>query len=134
MHARTDTHTRARRHALTSTHIHTHSHTHTQIKLEYKDEYGRELTQKEAFRQMSYKFHGQKPGAKKQKKMVKQLELERKTSSMDTHDTPLSSVASLKRQQQKTSSHFVVLSGSGHMQKSIDEAQAEASRKRRKKK
>jgi hypothetical protein len=66
--------------------------------------------------------------------MVKQLELERKTSSMDAHDTPLGSVSSLKRQQQKQGSHYVVISGSGHMQKSIDEAQMEASRKKRKKK
>ncbi len=29
-----------------------------EIKLEYRDEFGRLLTRKEAFRQMSYQFHG----------------------------------------------------------------------------
>ena len=32
------------------------------VKLEYRDEFGRKLTQKEAFRQLCYKFHGYGPG------------------------------------------------------------------------
>lgn len=41
------------------------------VKLEYRDEYGRNLTKKEAFRQLSYKFHGQEPGKKKKEKRLK---------------------------------------------------------------
>jgi U4/U6.U5 tri-snRNP-associated protein 1 len=41
------------------------------VKLEYRDEFGRKLTQKEAFRQLSYKFHGYGPGQKKLEKRLK---------------------------------------------------------------
>lgn len=41
------------------------------VKLEYRDEFGRKLTQKEAFRQLSYKFHGYGPSQKKQEKRLK---------------------------------------------------------------
>jgi hypothetical protein len=41
------------------------------IKLEYRDEFGRKLTQKEAFRQLSYKFHGYGPSQKKKEKRLK---------------------------------------------------------------
>lgn len=43
------------------------------IKIEYRDSDGRLLTKKEAFRQMSYKFHGHGPGQKKQEKRMKTI-------------------------------------------------------------
>lgn len=43
------------------------------LKIEYRDEDGRLLTQKEAFRQMSYKFHGHGPKQKKQEKRRKEI-------------------------------------------------------------
>jgi len=43
------------------------------VKLEYRDEFGRKLTQKEAFRQLSYRFHGYGPGKKKSEKRLKVL-------------------------------------------------------------
>lgn len=43
------------------------------IKLEYRDKFGRKLTQKEAFRQLSYKFHGIQPSRKKKEKTLKAL-------------------------------------------------------------
>ena len=45
------------------------------VKLEYRDENGRKLTQKEAFRQLSYRFHGYGPGKKKIDKRLKALEV-----------------------------------------------------------
>ncbi|KAJ0399345.1 hypothetical protein P43SY_001534 [Pythium insidiosum] len=45
------------------------------VKLDYRDEFGRLLTKKEAFRLMSYKFHGHKPGKKKQEKRLRQVQL-----------------------------------------------------------
>ena len=45
------------------------------VKLEYRDEFGRKLTQKEAFRQLSYRFHGYGPGKKKSEKRLKVLYL-----------------------------------------------------------
>lgn len=41
------------------------------VKIEYRDEFGRKLTQKEAFRQLSYKFHGYGPSQKKREKRLK---------------------------------------------------------------
>ena len=41
-----------------------------EIELEYRDEYGRVLTKQEAYRQLSYKFHGIKPGKKKQERRL----------------------------------------------------------------
>ncbi len=41
------------------------------VKLEYRDDTGRKLTQKEAFRQLSYRFHGYGPGQKKKEKRLK---------------------------------------------------------------
>ncbi len=41
------------------------------VKIEYRDEYGRKLTQKEAFRQLSYRFHGHGPGKKKKEARLK---------------------------------------------------------------
>jgi len=51
------------------------------VKLEYRNEFGRKLTQKEAFRQLSYKFHGYGPSQKKKEKRLKALELQNKANS-----------------------------------------------------
>jgi U4/U6.U5 tri-snRNP-associated protein 1 len=51
------------------------------VKLEYRDEYGRKLTQKEAFRQLSYRFHGYGPGKKKLEKRLKAMEVQTKATS-----------------------------------------------------
>ena len=42
------------------------------VKLKYVDKKGKELTLKEAFRQMCWKFHGKLPSHKKQAKRAKQ--------------------------------------------------------------
>ncbi|CAN0471217.1 unnamed protein product, partial [Ectocarpus sp. 8 AP-2014] len=47
-------------------------------KLEYRDEWGREITRKEAFRNLCYKFHGYGSGKKKQEKRLKLVEEEKK--------------------------------------------------------
>jgi hypothetical protein len=41
------------------------------VKIEYRDKMGRELTKKEAFRQLSYRFHGFGPGTKKREKKMR---------------------------------------------------------------
>ena len=46
------------------------------VKLEYRDDQGNKLTQKEAYRQLSYKFHGTGAGLNAQAKRIKQLEKE----------------------------------------------------------
>eukprot|EP00727_Mastigamoeba_balamuthi_P013213 m51a1_g8514 hypothetical protein (727) ;mRNA; f:84480-86837 len=84
-----------------------------ELKLEYLDAEGRPLTAKEAFRQMSHRFHGREPGKRKQEKLQKRIEedLKRKTASQT--DTPLNAVAALQKVQEQTKSAYVVLTGPG---------------------
>lgn len=48
-----------------------------EIKLEYRDEHGRLLTRKEAYRDMCYQFHGHGSSKKNQERRLKQIERER---------------------------------------------------------
>eukprot|EP00941_MAST-03F_sp_MAST-3F-sp1_P003810 g3810.t1 len=79
------------------------------IKLEYRDTAGRLLTRKEAFRQLSYKFHGQKPGRKKQEKRILQLEQEKQRQQMSVDDTPLNIVSKMRQKQEATGQSFLVI-------------------------
>jgi len=81
------------------------------LRLDYLDEYGRVLTPKEAFRQMSHKFHGKKPGKNKQEKQIKQLKEDRKRKAMSSVDTPLNTVEAMKSEQERTQQAFILLSG-----------------------
>nr|WJH19491.1 U4/U6.U5 tri-snRNP-associated 110 kDa protein [Euglena gracilis] len=84
-----------------------------QINIERKDETGREMTQKEAFRRLSHKFHGKAPGKLKQEKKIKRFREEKTLTSMDATDTPLGSLKALQNAQQVTRSPFVVVQGGG---------------------
>jgi len=81
------------------------------VRLDYLDEYGRQLTPKEAFRQMSHKFHGKKPGKNKQEKRIKQQKEEIKRKGMDAGDTPNMTVHAMRMEQEKTQQPFILLSG-----------------------
>jgi len=48
-----------------------------EIKLEYRDEHGRLLTRKEAYRDMCYQFHGHGSSKKNQERRLRQIERER---------------------------------------------------------
>ena len=69
------------------------------IKLEYKDNFGRHLTPKEAYRQLSYKFHGVRPGRKKQEKILRKLKEDLQINAMKPGDTPLGMVRVMKQKQ-----------------------------------
>lgn len=49
---------------------------HPDFKLDYVDEKGRMMNQKEAFRYLSHKFHGKGPGKNKIDKRMKKMEQE----------------------------------------------------------
>ena len=76
--------------------------------LEHYDEYGRAMTAKQAFRQLSWKFHGKAPSKKnREKRMVeaeKQLAERREDKAMGYMDA-------LQKAQQNTKSAHVVLTG-----------------------
>ncbi len=82
---------------------------HQGVKLEYRDEFGRALTQKEAFRQLNYKFHGFGPGKKKQEKRLKQLEEEyERTKARERGEF---AVQNQERMQEAMNQAYVVVSG-----------------------
>jgi len=80
------------------------------VKLEYRDEFGRKLTQKEAFRQLSYRFHGHGPGQKRQEKRLKALEMANKSA---TSRAALDSgtMLSLTRAQEATGKAHITIQG-----------------------
>jgi hypothetical protein len=51
------------------------------VRLEHRDEFGRVLNQKEAYKQLSWKFHGVKPSAAKQEKRLRKIDNEIKARS-----------------------------------------------------
>jgi U4/U6.U5 tri-snRNP-associated protein 1 len=73
-------------------------------RLEYLDKAGRPLTQKEAYRELSARFHGQASGKKKTEKKLKQLAIERKAASSAIP----SSFQSLLAAQEKGAAHLVL--------------------------
>ncbi|XP_068583289.1 U4/U6.U5 tri-snRNP-associated protein 1 [Cebidichthys violaceus] len=84
-----------------------------EVKIEYVDESGRRLTPKEAFRQLSHRFHGKGSGKMKTERRMKKLEEEALLKKMSSSDTPLGTVALLQEKQKSQKTPYIVLSGSG---------------------
>ncbi|XP_051956354.1 U4/U6.U5 tri-snRNP-associated protein 1 [Xyrauchen texanus] len=83
------------------------------IKIEYVDESGCKLTPKEAFRQLSHRFHGKGSGKMKTERRMKKHEEEVLLKRMSSSDTPLGTVALLQEKQKSQKTPYIVLSGSG---------------------
>eukprot|EP00898_Chlorokybus_atmophyticus_P001200 jgi/Chlat1/2080/Chrsp17S02634 len=81
------------------------------IRLDRLDEFGRQMTPKEAFRALSHKFHGKAPGKMKQAKRLKQWQEELKLKQMSASDTPLHSMAKIREEQERNHTPYLVLSG-----------------------
>eukprot|EP00752_Nemacystus_decipiens_P009481 g8477.t1 len=80
-------------------------------KLEYRDQWGREITRKEAFRNLCYQFHGYGSGKKKQEKRLKMVEEEKKKErAMD-----LQRLRTLQQTQEITKQAYVVVQGGSHV-------------------
>mmetsp|Transcript_20069 Transcript_20069/g.19362 ORF Transcript_20069/g.19362 Transcript_20069/m.19362 type:complete len:899 (+) Transcript_20069:153-2849(+) len=80
------------------------------VKLEYRDEFGRKLTQKEAFRQICYRFHGYGPGKKAKEKRLRQMDDQSKAlSSRGLVDS--GTMQSLVRAQEATGKAHVTIQG-----------------------
>ncbi|RHN78037.1 putative SNU66/SART1 family protein [Medicago truncatula] len=82
-----------------------------EIHIERKDEFGRTLTPKEAYRILSQKFHGVEPGKMKQEKRKKKFHEELKLKQMQNSDTPLLFTERMREVQACTKTPYVVLSG-----------------------
>ncbi|CAH8519264.1 unnamed protein product [Schistosoma margrebowiei] len=81
------------------------------IKLEYVDELGRDLSAKEAFRQLSHKFHGKGSGKNKTQKRMKKINEEFLLKASTSSDTPLGTVNKLNKKLEAMSMPYVILSG-----------------------
>ncbi|KAH7835013.1 hypothetical protein Vadar_022063 [Vaccinium darrowii] len=82
-----------------------------EIRIERMDEFGRNLTPKEAFRLSSHKFHGKGPGKRKQEKRTREYQKEMKVMQMKNSDTPSQSVERMREAQACLKTPYLVLSG-----------------------
>ncbi|CAH8496751.1 unnamed protein product [Heterobilharzia americana] len=87
------------------------THYKPDIKLEYVDELGRDLSAKEAFRQLSHKFHGKGSGKNKTQKRMKKIKEEFLLKASTSSDTPLGTVNKLNKKLEAISMPYVILSG-----------------------
>lgn len=83
------------------------------VKLDYRDEFGRLLTKKEAFRMLSYKFHGHGPGKKKKEKRLRALKQELEAQKLLSGEGSSKMMGVLeKKQKAGQQAHVVLSSGS----------------------
>ena len=83
-----------------------------EVKLEYRDEHGRLLTRKEAFRDLSYQFHGYGSGKRKQEKKLQQIAREQAEARIVSQQLDEGAVhttfGALKETQRATGKAFVI--------------------------
>ncbi|CAF0871111.1 unnamed protein product [Adineta steineri] len=85
-------------------------HYHPEVNLEYVDDNGRRINEKEAFRLLSHRFHGKGSGKKKTEKRAKKQVEEEMMKKMSSVDTPLNTCNLLKQKQIQLQQPYVVLS------------------------
>lgn len=80
-----------------------------EIKLEYRDEHGRLLTRKEAYREMCYQFHGHGASKKNQERKMKQIEREREEAQLASRQGGgIGTLGALKATQKATGKAFII--------------------------
>lgn len=81
-----------------------------EIKLEYRDKYGRLLTRKEAFRDLSYQFHGYSSGKRKLEKKLQQIAREQAEQRLSSRQATSEggTLGALKATQKATGKAFIV--------------------------
>jgi len=87
------------------------------FRLDYLDERGRQMTPKEAFRRLSYRFHGKAPGKNKVEKRIKREDQDLRRKMMSTTDTPLGTLSAIQRTQQQSRLPYVIMGGKTVSQK-----------------
>lgn len=80
------------------------------VKIDYIDEKGKAMNEKEAFRYLSHRFHGKGSGKKKTEKRIRKEEESEMMKKMSSGDTPLNTVSLLIDKQKRTQQPYVVLS------------------------
>ncbi|VDM96675.1 unnamed protein product [Thelazia callipaeda] len=83
------------------------------IRITYVDERGKEMESKDAFRVLSWKFHGKGPGKKQIEKRQGKQEKKELMKKMNSMDTPLGTLNKQLKKQEVMQTPYIVLSGSG---------------------
>mmetsp|Transcript_27494 Transcript_27494/g.57837 ORF Transcript_27494/g.57837 Transcript_27494/m.57837 type:complete len:839 (-) Transcript_27494:214-2730(-) len=83
-----------------------------EIKLEYRDDFGRLLTRKEAYRNMCYDFHGHGSSKKNQERRLKQIAREREEGKLASRQVMaeggVGTLGALKATQKATGKAFII--------------------------
>lgn len=80
-----------------------------EIKLDYRDEHGRLLTRKEAYRNLCYQFHGHGSSAKNEERRLRQIEREQAEARIASRQaTGAGSLGALRATQKATGKAFIV--------------------------
>lgn len=79
-----------------------------EVKLEYRDKHGRLLTRKEAWRDLSYQFHGYGSSKKNEERRLRQIERERAEASRASKHGTSGTFGALKATQSATGKAFVL--------------------------
>ncbi|CAI4223442.1 unnamed protein product [Auanema sp. JU1783] len=82
------------------------------VNLDYVDNKGRTMDPKDAYRELSYKFHGRNPGKKQTEKRMVQREKKEMLKQMNSSDTPLGTLSKQLKKQEQLQTPYLVLSGS----------------------
>ena len=94
------------------------------IKLEYFDQFGNKLSSKEAYKELSRKFHGKGPGKGKLEKMKRRREETLKLESVSASTAAQSAiVTNLRRQQEETGESYMVLSNTRQTETKLSSTQ-----------
>jgi U4/U6.U5 tri-snRNP-associated protein 1 len=91
------------------------------IDLTYRDEMGRELTAKQAYRELSHKFHGKLPGKAKKEKQLRKIAEEMRMKRMDTSDTPLKSVEAFSEKSKQLGVAYVEVPANAPLYESFND-------------
>lgn len=78
------------------------------IKLEYRDQHGKLMTQREAFRYLCWTFHGKKPSKRKIEKKIKKEQMKSNPKTKNIGETPL--MKAFNRVQANSNQAYLVLS------------------------
>ena len=81
------------------------------IKIEYHDEFGRTLSTKEAWKQLSHTFHGTAPGQRAQEKRLRRIAEEQRRERMLAGDTSAMTQAFQARSERTGQAHMVLSVG-----------------------
>jgi len=82
-----------------------------EVTLEYVDDSGREMSQKEAFRYLSHKFHGKGSGKIKTEKRQRKIAEDKVMERMSSTDTPLNTLQKQLNRSKDLATPYLVLTG-----------------------